>query len=361
MMLGYCTNVHRGNTFQDVLENIRTICKPICKQNKFEIGAGLWLSNQASIETDVSQLREVLVECNVNVFTLNGFPYGDFHSEFVGHDVYEPNWTHPNRVEYTMRLANIFAQITQNDEAGISTLPLGWNASSFKNKDAARMLQLCIDQLEQLEDTTGTCIHLDIETEPGCRLQRSEELSTFINTYFGDDEKARRYLRVCHDTCHAAVMHESAQEAIANYTEAGLAIGKVQLSSAIEVDFDHPDNTSCISDLQTIAEPKYLHQTTVLDDGCLLFYENLEEISLENPSGLWRIHFHVPIHQQFIGSLRTTQLDLQHSIPILKNAGATQWEVETYTWEVLPTAFRIDNLVDSISKELQWAVSQLYT
>ena len=347
--------------FPMFLKNIRNICKPICQQSELEIGTGLWLSEQASHEVDISQLRETLEASNVTVFTMNGFPYSDFHTEFVGHDVYEPNWSNPNRLEYTVRLANILAQITPNSEAGISTLPLGWNSSSFHNKDAARMLQQCINQLEELENQTGICIHLDIETEPGCRLQRAEELSLFVNTFFGDDEKARRYLRVCHDTCHGAVMHENAEDAIAHYKEAGLTIGKVQLSSAIEVDFNSNDNGALSKDLQTIAEPRYLHQTTVDDGGCLLFYENLSEISLANPSGLWRIHFHVPIHLKTIGSLGTTQADLLHSISVLADAGVTDWEVETYTWDVIPTELRIGELVDSISKELSWAASQIYT
>ncbi len=358
-MLGYCTNVHRGNTFQDVLQNIRTICQPICKKSLHPVGAGLWLSNQASLEVDIPLLKDTLAECDVNVFTLNGFPYGNFHSDFVRHDVYEPNWSHPERFEYTIRLAAILSEIICSKEAGISTLPLGWNASVFKNKNAARLLQKCINKLSELEQNTGVCIHLDIETEPGCRLQRSEELATFVNMYFDDDENARRYLRVCHDTCHGAVMHESAHQALKNYKEAGLTIGKVQLSSAIEVDFNVPTSTECIKDLHSIAEPRYLHQTTVLDENCLVFYENLEDISLNNPAGLWRVHFHVPIHLETIGTLGTTQTDLRESITVLKDAGVTEWEVETYTWSVLPATLKVGELVDSISKELRWAEDQL--
>jgi hypothetical protein len=360
-MLGYCTNVHRGNTFHDVLENIRTICMPICQQNSIDVGTGLWLSNQASLEVNIPQLKDTLLECNVEVFTLNGFPYGDFHSKIVGHDVYEPNWSHPDRLEYTMRLATILAEIVRGTEAGISTVPLGWNAAFFKNKDAARMLQKCVKQLAELEGNTGVCIHIDIETEPGCRLQRSEEFAVFINTYFDGDEQARKHLRVCHDTCHGAVMHESAEEACSNYKQAGLIIGKVQLSSAIEVEITNENNTACVRDLRLIAEPKYLHQTTVMDNHCLTFYENLSEISFDNPSGLWRVHFHVPIHLESIGALGTTQKTLKEDIVVLLGEGVTDWEVETYTWDVVPTELRIGELVDSISKELSWAASQLYT
>ena len=129
---------------------------------------------------------------------MNGFPYSNFHEGIVHHDVYQPNWTDDRRLEYTLRLAQILSELIDGgSEAGISTLPLGWNNDDFSNEDAASMLKKCIDQLEEIEQQSGKCIHIDLETEPGCRLQRASELGTFINQHFGDDERARRYIRVC--------------------------------------------------------------------------------------------------------------------------------------------------------------------
>ncbi len=156
-------------------------------------------------------------------------------------------------------------------------------------------------------------------------------------------------------------MHEHIEEMLANYNSAGLLIGKVQVSSAIEVDFNTADVSACIQDLQAIAEPKYLHQTTIMHEQELLFYENLSDVPLEKPSGVWRVHFHVPIHQKTVGSLGTTQSDLKHSIPALVQFGVTNWEVETYTWSVMPSTMRVGDIVESISKELEWAASQIYT
>ena len=361
-MLGYCTNVHRGDRFQSVIENIASYSKNIQGLVSEPIGLGLWLSDQASREVDLEKLRDVLEESETTVFTMNGFPYSNFHEEIVHHDVYQPNWTDDRRLDYTLRLAQILSElIVEGSEGGISTLPLGWNSDDFSNEDAAAMLKKCIDQLEEVEQQSGSCIHIDLEAEPGCRLQRSSELGTFINQHFGDDERARRYIRVCHDTCHSAVMHETAEEAVSHYINAGLSIGKVQLSSAIEVDFNAQHNPDIIKDLQSIAEPRYLHQTTIVNGDQLQFNENLADVSLNNPSGLWRIHFHVPIHLQQFGSLQTTQHDLKHSIPILKQAGTTSWEVETYTWSVMPTALQQDELVDSIAKELAWAATNINT
>jgi len=156
-------------------------------------------------------------------------------------------------------------------------------------------------------------------------------------------------------------MHEHIEDMLTNYSNAGLLIGKVQVSSAIEVDFNTANTTDCIQDLKAIAEPRYLHQTTILNNQELLFYENLSDVPLENPSGVWRVHFHVPIHQKTVGSLGTTQSDLIYSIPALVQFGVTNWEVETYTWSVMPSTMRVGDIVESISKELEWAASQIYT
>lgn len=361
-MLGYCTNVHRGDRFQDVIETVASYSKNIRGLISDPVGLGLWLSDQASREVDLEKLRDVLEESETTVFTMNGFPYSNFHKDIVHHDVYQPNWTDDRRLDYTLRLAQILSElIDEGSDAGISTLPLGWNSDDFSNEDAAAMLKKCIDQLEEIEQQSGRCIHIDLETEPGCRLQRASELGTFINQHFGDSERARRYIRVCHDTCHGAVMHESAEEAVSHYNNAGLVIGKVQLSSAIEVDFNAQHDPDVINDIHSIAEPRYLHQTTIVEGDQIQFNENLTDVSLDNPSGLWRIHFHVPIHLPQLGSLRTTQHDLERSIPILKQAGTTAWEVETYTWSVIPTVLRQDELITSIAKELAWAANSINT
>ena len=73
-MLGYCTNVHRGDRFQSVIENIVSYSKTVQGLVSEHIGLGLWLSDQASREVDLKQLRDVLQESELTVFTMNGFP-----------------------------------------------------------------------------------------------------------------------------------------------------------------------------------------------------------------------------------------------------------------------------------------------
>jgi hypothetical protein len=353
-MLGYCTNVHSGDSFTEVISNLKTYASKVQQNLQTPLGVGLWLSETVSREVDIALLKDTLQQYNLKVFTLNGFPFSNFHQDIVQHNVYKPNWSKEARLDYTLRLAGILSSITTQKEAGISTLPLGWKDDSFSNEDCAMQLTKCITALEAIEQQTGKCIHLDIETEPGCRLQRSNELCDFFASSFGDDEQARRYIRVCHDTCHAAVMREGAKSCIDNYKNAGLEIGKVQLSSAIEFEIEENNEASFI-----LGEQKYLHQTSLKNAKEVLYFENFTDVPSEVSVGNCRVHFHVPIHKRTFGELHTTQIDLQNSIPILKEAGATDWEVETYTWSVMPEELQEDELVASITKELAWASKQI--
>ena len=355
-MLGYCTNVHSGDSFLDVLNNLNEYAAVVQRTLQKPLGVGLWLSDTASREVDRELLVDTLAELELEAFTLNGFPFSDFHQEVVKHKVYEPNWSTEARLDYTIRLAAILAGITNQEEAGISTLPLGWDNATFKNDDCVEKLNKCIDGLEEVEQQTSKCIHLDIETEPGCRLQRSQELCEFIHTYFGDDERVRRYIRVCYDTCHAAVMHECVQDCVRNYNNVGLSIGKVQLSSAIEFELGEHFKSSTT---HMFAEPRYLHQASVRQGEDVQFFENYSEIPSSMNTGLCRVHFHVPIHLHSLGELQTTQQDLLASIAVLKEAGGGDWEVETYTWSVTPSDLQDDQLVDSITKEVEWASMQI--
>jgi hypothetical protein len=355
-MLGYCTNVHRGDSFDAVIQNLQSFASRVQRNLQTPLGVGLWISDKASREVDTPLLVDTLDELHLEAFTLNGFPFSNFHHDIVQRDVYKPNWSVDSRLQYTIALANILSAITTKNQAGISTLPLGWNDDTFSNDDCAAQLTNCIDSLERIEQQTGKCIHLDIETEPGCRLQTSKDLCNFFVNSFKDDERSRKYIRVCHDTCHSAVMRENIDDCIANYDNAGLSIGKVQLSSAIEFNFASTDISST---RHILTEPTYLHQTTIGSNDDFQFFDTFSDVPSTEYMGLCRVHFHVPIHVKHFGDLQTTQNDLLTSIQALKNAGVTDWEVETYTWDVTPDDLQEGDLVTSITEELAWAKIQL--
>jgi hypothetical protein len=310
-------------------------------------------------------------------FTLNGFPYGDFHQETVKHEVYQPTWTEPPRVQYTRALIEILDQLLPPEmEGSISTLPLEWGhpaPSDRRLETAARNLQHIAETLERLEQQRGRLIYLCLEPEPGCVLQRSADVVRFFQDHLlahQDEDQLRRYIRVCHDICHTAVMFEQQEEVLGRYASAGIRVGKIQVSSAVVLPLDDippSERAAAFGQLRTFAEDRYLHQTTVRQavDQPPLFFEDLPQAlqTVEAPErmvGQWRVHFHVPIYLERFGALQTSRQDILECLAAARRAGGVKhFEVETYAWNVLPAELQMAALSDGIADELRWLHAQM--
>jgi sugar phosphate isomerase/epimerase len=362
-LLGYCTNVHAGTSLDETLANLERHSVAVREQlGEDRLGIGLWLPERAAVElldtNGVRRLRDRLDTLGLFVFTLNGFPQGDFHAEVVKHAVYQPDWRTPERAAYTIDLARILVDLLPDDlrEGSISTLPLGWR-TGFHNEGAAiENLVLVSHALAELEDRSGTLVHLDIEPEPGCFLDTAADVVALFEKF---PAEALRHLRVCHDVCHSAVMFESQETAIETYRNAGIQIGKIQLSACPEIDFaqSEPD---ALEQLRSFVEPRYLHQTMIMDEaGGTHFFEDLP-LALEQyePQGCWRVHFHVPVFAQNLGAISTTQSQIRDCLTAI-GTQCPMLEVETYAWSVLPEGHFKGDLAEGIAEELRWTRSNL--
>ena len=368
--LGYCTNVHAGTTLAEAEAQLDQHAVPVRTSMKLDrLPIGLWLPAAAMRDIDTDALRHRLDARGLQVYTMNAFPFGDFHGDVVKRRVYEPDWSTVERADYTCAAAALLtALLDPEDEGGVSTLPLGWAATMDSNaRDAAghRMLEVA-DTLARLEDRTGRCIHLDIEPEPGCALGTLGELADFFEQSLlgrGRDALVRRHLRACVDLCHAAVMFEDLQSVLDRFDELGLGIGKVQVSNAIEVDFDSIDpatHEDVHAALQDFDEPRWMHQTAIQHDGDTELLDDLGDALPRPMRGCWRVHFHVPVHVETLGPLGTTQSRLVDDLKVLAaREDPFDWEVETYAWDALPLHRRPERLADSIVDELQWTRHQI--
>lgn len=379
MQIGYCGNVHPGRTIEEVKQNLTAHTLDVKSQVRpdQEMGIGLWLSASAARELDDLQslldFRDWLAERNLLPYTLNGFPYGDFHQEVVKLDVYKPTWADPERLDYTVRLAEILNVILPAEQNGtISTMPLGWPTTDGKSvvedeqfwKSCAGNIKQCAQALDRLEQQTGRNIFVCIEPEPGCILDTWDDVVGFFDQHLFDDQDAemiRRHIGVCHDVCHSAVMFEKQTTAVLEYQKAGIKIGKVQVSSAVAVDFEtgsQEQNQAKFEQLSGFAEPRYLHQTSVRIEDQTQFYQDLSIALKTNPKprGDWRVHFHVPIFSQTLGSIGTSQSDIVQCVEAIKQSGEAMphFEVETYAWNVLPETLKEASLADGIAKEITW-------
>lgn len=372
--IGYCTNVHPGRTLQEVKDNLEKYAVPVRDSlgSQLPLPVGLWLSKTTAAELATSgdqiEFARWLADRKLEPYTFNGFPFGDFHQDVVKHDVYCPTWADQERLRYTKHLAEIQSRFLEgkSDEATISTLPLGWPTDDvgdpFFEECGRNLVELALF-LEALHRRSGMAVRVCLEPEPGCVLDTASDITWFFDKYLHSSDAAdavRGYLGVCHDVCHSAVMFEPQELAVQSYVDAGIVVGKVQVSSAVEANFDFFDDSGkreLLDSLSEFAEHRYLHQTTIERDGNLSFFEDLS-VALGSetvPNGKWRVHFHVPIFQDAIGRLSTTQTDIVSLVDALRRHKQNpQWEIETYAWSVLPEEFQNEPLAQSISREIEW-------
>jgi hypothetical protein len=393
MQVGYCCNVHPGTTLDEVRENLLKYSVQVKRRvsGTEPMPIGLWFSSTAARELSETnrrvEFRRLLDQVGLVAHTLNGFPFGDFHQPVVKHDVYQPTWAERSRLDYTLDLIDILHDLLPNDECGtISTLPLGWPPDLNPGPDQG-FFRACANNLKQLAkrldclfEATGRRIMVCLEPEPGCVLDSASDIGQFFADYLCEDgdpaeERVRRFLGVCHDVCHSAVVFEGQSQAMKSYQQAKIHVGKVQISSAIELNFDdlpRDQQDSARNELKLFAEPRYLHQTVWQRGDDRIFFEDLgkgllavEKWQSSNPnsplSGALRVHFHVPIFADRLGLLLTTQPEIQQCLRAMSDTGSQpcHFEIETYAWNVLPVPWQPSSLVEGITQELDWLKSQM--
>jgi sugar phosphate isomerase/epimerase len=387
--LTYCTNIHAGETWPEILESIRQHVPHIKSRVSPHrpMGLGLRLSAVAATELcrsdKLDSFRAFLAERELYVFTINAFPYGPFHGTRVKEDVYQPDWLQPERLAFTDCVAEILSSVLPVSQVGsISTVPgtfkpIGRGPSAPEK--IAENLARHAATLVRLNRETDREIVLALEPEPCCFLETVEETIAFftqhvfgahaasvLSRYSGLDAEAarkalRRHVGVCYDVCHGAVEYETPAEAFAALQQAGIRIGKLQLSSALRVPEVGPDTQSALS---AFDDGVYLHQVIQRHNGAIARYVDLgpafAALRCGEAGGEWRVHCHVPVFLEKAGTFYSTQQTLKQALASVRaQAISPHLEVETYTWDVLPPELREGNRADAIARELVWVLGEL--
>ncbi|MHC4885900.1 MAG: hypothetical protein ACYTGH_12535 [Planctomycetota bacterium] len=261
--LTYCLNVHPGVHLTDVEHAIFDRAKQVyqrlgtlCPADP-PFGIGAWFSATAIEELEasngVANLSRRLDDAGLRIFTLNGFPFGSFHGERVKEAVYRPDWSCPERRDYTLRLARAFAALLPEGGSGpISTVPVTYGAwaTDAVLGSSARNLAETVVALHRLEEETGRSIQLALEPEPDCHLESSAGAVRFWREWIqavGADLidsvpglKGRgeallsRHLGLCLDMSHLAVVGEDPLAAMAGLREAEIPLLKLHISAALK-------------------------------------------------------------------------------------------------------------------------------
>ena len=383
--LSYCTNVHPAQTPTEVFSGLEDFTVPAQREFGGPVAAGLWLAKSVTDKIlhapsgiGAHEFAQGVVGRGLQCYTLNAFPYGNFHSARVKEQVYLPDWTQSSRREYTQDCAEILSELLgDRTEGSISTVPLGFkgfpNAPDFQVRCAQELLELT-RFLKQLQDKTGKTIRLAIEPEPFCVLETIPETRQFFALLRQQAEIAGlrddvdEFIGVCFDVCHQAVEYEDISDCFRQPAADQIRINKLHITCALQL--DHPaQNIEGREALARYAEPRYLHQTIAPSPtgGQLRCIDLTPEMALNPPQDFlqadsWRIHFHVPVNAERIGPLNTTRPQLLQALREIPGLPyAPHLEVETYTWEVLPDTPAVqsrERLVHGLAQELR-ATNQL--
>lgn len=388
----YCSNIHLGESWKEHWKELKTYLPKIKKQVSPDtpFALGLRLSNQASIELlqkeNLKAWKNWMEQESLYIVSINGFPFGGFHTDVVKENVYLPDWSKEERLDYTIRLFSLLKEVLPaGEEGGVSTPPLSYSFFDSNDLEKKQRRQICtkniiriLVHLIHVKIETNQTLHLDIEPEPDgvlgtffdfIRWYEEELIPTalpILSETFGTSSEIGKqiildHIRLCLDVCHLAVSFEMNPFLFSELNRTGIKVGRMQVSSALKVRFENQPN-EILELLKPFDEKKYLHQViSSLPDGTKVSYRDLG-FAIEHgstPKEEWRIHFHVPIFLKSYGTFSSTQEELLFGLEEQKKSPFTNLlEIETYTWGVLPSSLQMP-LEASITREIQWLQSVL--
>lgn len=376
--LGYCTNIHRGETWEETWRALREhtlrVKQRVCPGGPY--GIGLRLGAEAARElarpARLAEFQKWLEASGCYVFTINGFPYGAFHGTRVKEHVFQPDWTTPERLEYTKLLFDILAQLLPPGVPGsVSTLPGSHKTFGIGAEELEAIfsnLRQCREHIEKVASATGRDLHLGLEPEPLGLFETSGETLKFFGLYHDRHPRDRdffRFIGLNYDTCHLAIEYEDAPRALERLTGAGIRLSKLHFSSALSL----APTAENLARLAAFDEPVYFHQVIAShgENEPLRRFKDLPDAlqhAARQPEDLgreWRVHFHIPLHAEPGGGFGSTRAHLLDTMDWLgKNPGkCAHIEMETYTWEVLPPDLHSGDVVDQLVREYEWTLAAM--
>jgi len=367
--LAYCTNIHPAESWADTFTAISTHAMAVrdavgSKAKPYAIG--LRLSARAARELlepgRLDDFKRWLEAENAYVFTINGFPYGDFHGTRVKENVFKPDWTTRERLDYTQQLFTILAAILpEGVDGSVSTLPGSHKTFGADEAPMFANLETLAVFLDELSETSGRDFHLGLEPEPLGHFENTAETVAFFERMKAPSPDPARLLRrlgINYDACHFALQYEEARTSLEALRAAGLRISKIHLSSALALD---PRDPAAVEAVARFDEPVYFHQVIArAGDGSLRRFVDLPDaLAAREPAEEWRVHFHIPLDAEPAAPLRSTRQQVRDVLAWRRDHpdACTHYEIETYTWGVLPGKLHRP-VVEQIAGEYRWVMGE---
>jgi hypothetical protein len=389
--LTYSTLVHQTDNWDQLWKSVNTylpaVKARVAPNQKFGVCLRTSAPSAELLSAEpakVADLKKFFADNDLYLYTANAFVYGVFKKQIIKEDVYEPDWATPERREYTKKVANLLAELApEGINPSIQSAPLGFKPKVTGDDVVQTYTSNVIDvvaHLVELKKKTGKTVTLGLEPEPRCYLETTDETITYFKNHLFSGPTARRLAKqtglndadaaqamrdhtgVVFDIGHQAVGYEDIPASLHKLVDNGVQIVKLQEAASMYI----PDVTQKTVDaLQSFAKTIYLSQTCQKKDGTMTWFLNLEDAFedwYKNPGPReWRTHFHVPVFLTDLGgSFGTTRFALEQALAVHKETPLSpHLEIETYTWDVLPDHLKTGDIVEYVTRELDWVKGQL--
>jgi len=389
--LTYSTLVHQTDNWDQLWKSVNTylpaVKARVAPNQKFGVCLRTSAPSAEMLSQDPSKragLKKFFADNDLYLYTANAFVYGVFKKQVIKEDVYEPDWQTAERREYTKQVANLLAEMApEGVNPSIQSAPLGFKPKGTGPDIVKAYTENVVDvvaHLVKLEKDTGKIVTLGLEPEPRCYLETTDETITYFQDHLFAPQTAehlakkagihaadaaaamKKFMGVVFDIGHQSVGYEDIPASLHKLVAAGVPIVKLQEAASMHI----PDVTQeKVDALQAFAKTIYLSQTCQKKDGKYTWFLNLEDAFEDwskNPGPReWRTHFHVPVFLTELGhGFGTTRFGLEQALAVHKKTPlSTHLEIETYTWDVLPDHLKTGDIVEYVTRELDWVKGQL--
>jgi hypothetical protein len=332
---------------------------------------GLWTNakfiDQCKYHGFLDYIKKFLKEYNYSVFTLNAFPYGEFHNIKVKEKVYRPDWRDQKRLDFTCNSADILNELLPLGVQGsISSVPGAYKYDlknlPIDNLLIAKHLIKTAEYFSRIYENTGKKIILALEMEPDCLWESPVEFVEFYQKYLSENKYATEYIGVCYDTSHQELIHRlNPGSGLQFFIDNNIKIAKIQLSAALKT---KQATILDFQDLKSFDEYVYLHQTRLFSStgNIMKSFRDIPETFNGATDGFLSSHFHIPVFIEDISDrLLPAKSELKAVLNLLKKTPkiCSNIEIETYTYNVLPQILNKQTLIENITEEYKWIIKSL--
>ncbi len=389
--LTYSTLVHQTDNWEQLWKSVNTYLPAVKARVAPHEKFGVCLRTSApSIEqlstepTKVADLKTFFADNDLYLYTANAFVYGVFKKQVIKEDVYEPDWATPERREYTKKVANLLAELAPDGiNPSIQTAPLGFKPKVTGEDVVDAYTSNVIDVVAHLVDLkkrTGKMVTLGLEPEPRCYLETTDETITYFKDRLfsgptaqaaGEDNRAERSRRGAGDARlhgrrlrhrppvrrlrgHPGVAAEAGGQRRADRQAAGSGVDAYprchtgQGGRAADVrqdDLPVADLPEEGREDDVVPQPRGRVRGLVQEPGAARVAHALPRAGV--PHRAWP-------------RFGTTRFGLEQALAVHKKTPlSTHLEIETYTWDVLPDHLKTGDIVEYVTRELDWVKGQL--